>query len=187
MDYAYQDNLDEAYHSYLNDKRFKRSEIRLLGFHLAENLNHEKIYAVDDMSSREDNKGMGAAMAHAKEHQPELYERIMHEVNMLKKNISEKIPNYTMIEALRKINQEEIINNQKVTMLLSKIDVDGNLLGAKWLEWWLRRNIVIAGRVSNLADEHGDTLLFIGSNHVDILTKFLNDMGYETISALTYL
>lgn len=177
VDINKQTELDKLYQSFNNDENVQISEIDLLAFPLARKLGHSKVFAIDDMYSREDNPGIGGVMEYAEKYEPILYR----ELNEKMKEIPRYSEQSTILDKL-KINAEATSEKRdSMITLISKVGVNSNLYGAKWLEWWYRRNAIIAGRLASLADKHERVLMFVGYSHTRVLSNMLSDMGKYTV------
>jgi hypothetical protein len=62
-------------------------------------------------------------------------------------------------------------------------------VGASYVAWWYRRNLVILDNIVRLTDSPNDRILVVyGVGHAKLLTQFAKESGfYDVESPLNYL
>ncbi|MGD7044843.1 DUF5694 domain-containing protein [Jeotgalibacillus proteolyticus] len=176
----------------LNDqyKRYKAgthslemNEIDQIGFRLAQQYDHEQIYAVDWMGKAE--MGYGEVEMWAKENQPERYKEIMHGLTIPALTESKSV-----VEYYRELNDPAWLESlHRMYVNLARIGDVNHYVGMKWLSWWYERNLILFANIARLAELKEDRILFIvGSSHSAIVTNFLKESEVcEIVEPLDYL
>jgi len=179
-----QDVLNEDYRNYLKRQfALTNNESHQIGFRLAQELGHDRIFAVDWMEVGVRTQGTGDIMEYAKQNQPELFDYIMSSVPNMGSGRS-------IVDIFRDGNSlEDIEKTTKLHINLARVGVDKDYLGMGWLIWWYQRNLIIFANLAELissADER--ILLLIGGSHTGILHGFIKDSGLFDIEyAADYL
>lgn len=179
------DTLDKQYRQFIEGKlELTANEYQQIGFKLAGELNHDKIYAVDWMERGAAIRPYGDIYDYAKNNQPAL-----HQYFESCSDYTAKYPSQSINEMFRFINSESYIN-KTVEMYTNKarIGVSDDYYGIGWLIWWYQRNLIIFANLAELAEPGDKIMLLIGSSHIGILNGFLRDSGlFEVVSALDFL
>jgi hypothetical protein len=171
-------SINEEYISYIKGNfELEVNEVHQIGFRIASELNHNKIYPVDwrDGAGK---RGAGEVYEWAKTHQPELFKNIFGWLETTKKQPSQSKP--SILEMYRNCNDiEEVKQHHRMYINMACIGEIDNYVGMDWLIWWYQRNLILfsnIARISNSSD--GRILLIIGSGHVQILHQFLEESGH---------
>ena len=85
-----------------------------------------------------------------------------------------------MIEEYRRLNQDEGIraDHQKY-LVIARIGLQDQYVGADWVQYWYGRNLKIFVNLTRITESDDDRiLLIIGSGHVRLLQQFVEDSAY---------
>jgi hypothetical protein len=190
--------LQEEYNAYLKDDfQLERHEIHQVGFRLAKQMEHSKIYCVDYFPSRKDDPIFGDdfdsdltdyrkfAKTHGQEHLlslPSNEDSIGAKDNLVDESI---------MDMYLRLNQPEWIHSiHKEFFRYSRIGLGDEYPGANWfgLQWYPRnlKTFVNLTRITESADDR--ILLIIGAAHTFLIQQFLEESGdYIIESPLKYL
>ena len=197
-------NLQREYNAYLKDEfQLDRHEIHQVGFRLAKQMGHSKIYCVDhwpwpdrhplfpngfDWDLTDYHK---FAKTHGQEHllrSPSIKEKTAQDEDGTTQTEPEYEP---IIDMYIRLNQPEWIYSDHQKYLRSaRIGLDDQYPGANWMGYfWYPRNLktyVNLTRITESDDER--VLLIIGAAHTFLIQQFLEDSGdYIVESPLDYL
>jgi Family of unknown function (DUF5694) len=113
------EQLNKDFKLYLNgDFELQVDEIHQIGFRIAAELNHERIYAIDWMETV-GNRGIGQVYDWAKKEQPHLYEYIDEKYRSKNKG---HIGDRSIYEVIKEHNQEKnIIDQHEMYMAIARI------------------------------------------------------------------
>lgn len=169
--------LDEQFSLYLRGQyQLTRNEIDQIGFRLAKELNHRKIYGVDAEGAFD----IGRVFAFAGvNNQQQIVDRAIAigkrqvaEVNKLMQTASIK-EIYKFINDQRRINE-----GHQAYLMMSRIGKDKENPGIDLLVGWYERNLKIFSNLMRITEAKEDRiLLLIGGGHVKLLQQFIEDSG----------
>lgn len=165
---------NEKYKAYVKGThKLILNEKQQLGFRIAKDLGHEKLYSIDWMERGVAGKSYGEVYEWAKESQPELFKRVIdYQYEPLDKSKT-VLGMYQQVNAL-----EHIEESHKHHLNLAQIGHMEDYVGIDWLIWWYQRNLILFSNICRIAISGDDRiLLIIGSAHVYILKQFLKDSG----------
>ncbi|HEV2915276.1 MAG TPA: DUF5694 domain-containing protein [Pyrinomonadaceae bacterium] len=181
----------EAYDKYLSGRyQLTKNETNQIGFRLAKELGHKKVYCVDwsefwdDPSINYEKYASGDA---------ELDSFLKGVYRNLKKEVDaefEKLLPLSITDQLIFLNQpDHMQNNHKTYFDLMRIGRGKDYAGANYVSWWYRRNMVILVNVIRITDSPNDRILVIyGEGHNKLLTQFAKESGFYNVeSPLKYL
>lgn len=169
--------LDEQYSRYLRGEyRLTRNEIDQIGYRLAKNLNHQKIYGVDAEGAFD--IGRVFAFAGANNQQ----ETVDRGIAIGKRQVAEAnklIQTATITVIYKVINDQKRINeSHQAYMMMSCIGKDKEYPGVDLLADWYKRNLKIFSNITRITQSQGDRILvIIGGGHVKLLQQFIEDSG----------
>jgi len=180
------DELNHDYSSYLAGKfQLKVDEIHQIGFRLASQMNHDRIYAIDWMESV-GNIGYGQVYEWAEQHQPNVLDYIkqIDPPSEFNKNSEQPI-----LDMLQRINDpDELIKPHEQNMHLARIGEGTNYVGIDWLRWWYQRNLILYSNITEITGEGDRTLFLVGFAHTHLVSQFLKESGmFEVVDASQYL
>ncbi|MEM1053654.1 MAG: DUF5694 domain-containing protein, partial [Pseudomonadota bacterium] len=169
-----------------------RSETVQVGYRLARQLGHEKVYGYDERATdgEPDYFPMGKVQAFAQENGgTELLGALFAEVQAVTAEEQANLPNQTIAQSLRTHNDAVRINafHDKVYYSLLKIGNGDDQPGAELNAFWYMRNAKMFAKVDMIAEPGDRVLLIAGSGHATWLRHFVERMpGYKLIEALPY-
>lgn len=165
---------NEKYKAYVEGKHeLTLNEKQQLGFRIAKDLGHEKLYCIDWMEVGVATKPYGEVHGWAKENQPELFNKVIdYPYEPLDKS-------KTVLGMYQQVNDlDSIEESHKHHLNIAQIGHMGDYVGIDWLIWWYQRNLTLFSNICRIATSGDDRiLLIIGSAHVYILKQFLKDSG----------
>lgn len=180
--------LDEKYSQYRRGEyQLTRNEVDQIGLRLAKELNHQKIYGVDDESEL-DSLGRAFEFAKANNQQPivdqalDIAKRQVAEINKL-------VQKTTVTEVHKFLNdQQNIDESHQVYMTLLRIGKDKQYPGVDANADWYKRNLTIFANIIRITESKDDRILVIfGAGHAKLLQEFIEDSGeYELERAGKY-
>jgi hypothetical protein len=181
----------ELYDKYFSGQyRLSKNETNQIGFRLAKELGHRKVYCVD-WSDFWDDPSINY-MKYAPT-DPELDAFLKRWQSNLKKEVDaefEKILPLSITDQLIFLNQpDQIEKRHKSYYDIMRIGRGKEYVGAGYVSWWYRRNLVIFTNIIRLTDSSTDRVLVIyGEGHTKLLTQFAKESGFYNVeSPLEYL
>jgi len=178
----------DKYNSHQLNKEYKNSngnyiisEIQQIGFRLAETLKHQELFAVN-WSGTLENEDVINLNNTIKESYPE----ILHAMTTFSENSSVLSPTTSLMTSYEKINDKESIEELE-RLYLSFVIVDkpnGDRVGVNFLNKWMERELMIFKNiVETTLDNHNERiLLLIGSDHLWMLSKLFEGIGWKVIA-----
>ncbi len=184
--------LKERYRNYLNGSyQLGRNEVEQIGFRLARAMGHHKVYPVDWNKSYPvdfttiDFESFAKAN-NQKSLLEEAYSKSQSDVDRMEEIQAEG----SLIDLYRFINQpKKLREGHRIYFTLARIGENGQYPGADWVQYWYGRNLKIFVNLTRITESNDDRiLLIIGSGHVWVLQRFVEDSGYYILkSPLKYL
>ncbi|MDZ7757391.1 DUF5694 domain-containing protein [Rhodohalobacter sp.] len=190
-DYKNQSKIVEQYNDYLSGNfELTRSEVHQIGYRLAKESGHKKVFCIDWGIFPED--PLYNYESYSRQH-PRLNEYLnnLYEDNEdIAKNSAEKITSRTITENLMARN--EPVANKKSHQGYFKflrIGKEDEYVGANYLSWWYERNLKILTNIIRFTESPDDRILVVyGAGHNYLLNQFAKESGfYEVESPLKYL
>ena len=179
--------LDEQYGRYLRGEyQLTRNEIDQIGFRLAKELNHQKIYGADAAGAFDIGQVFAFAGAN---NQQDIVDRGM---AIGKRQVAEEnklIQTATIGEIYKVINDQRRIDEaHRVYLMMSRVGKDKEYPGVDLLADWYERNLKIFSNITRIIESQDDRILvIIGGNHVKLLQQFIEDSGeYNLERAVRY-
>lgn len=172
------------------DFELEVNEVHQLGFRIAAELKHNRIYAIDWMEQGAGKRGMGEVYDWAKANQPALFRNIFEEFETTINDDKHAQINPTILDFYCNCNNpDEVKKDHKMYINMARIGGVNNYVGMDWLIWWYQRNLIIFSNIARIATSSDDRiLLIIGSGHVQILNQFLDESGIFILeSPMNYL
>ena len=164
--------LNNSYRQYCNGNySLQKTEIQQLGFRLAQAMNHEKVYAINEELSLP----FEEAMEYAREIDCRFYDSFIRKTNEIDKTINNMIKTKTVGDVLKYINNLEwIADNHSLYVDFASIGAGDNYCGAKVLSTWYERNIRIFGNLKKIANLGDRILVIYGAGHAAILRELIS-------------
>jgi hypothetical protein len=181
----------EIYNQYLSGSyQLSKNETNQIGFRLAKESGHKKVYCVD-WSDFWDDPAINYEKYASKD--VELDSFLKGVYRKLKKEVDaehEQLFTLPVTDQLILLNQpERIEKSHKIYYDLMRIGRGKEYAGAGYVSWWYRRNMVILDNIIRLTASPNDRVLVIyGSGHLKLLTQFAKESGFYNVeSPLQYL
>lgn len=181
----------EIYDRYLSGSyQLSKNETNQIGFRLAKELGHKKVYCVD-WSDFWDDPAISYEKYAAKDAEMDSF--LKEHYRKLKKEIEAE---YAKVLPLPITDQLIYVNhpsqterdNQRYFNLL-RIGRGKEYIGANYVSWWYRRNLTILTNIIRLTDSPDDRILVVyGVGHAKLLNEYAERSGfYKVESPLQYL
>ncbi len=181
----------EIYDKYLSGNyQLSKNETNQIGFRLAKESGHKKVYCVD-WSDFWDDPSINYEKYASKD--AELDGFLKGVYRNLKKEVDaehEKLFTLPVIDQLVLLNQpDRIEKDHKVYFDLMRIGRGKEYVGANYVSWWYRRNMTILANIIRITDSPKERILVIyGYGHLKLLTQFAKESGFYTVeNPLKYL
>lgn len=183
--------VQEIYNQYLSGSyQLSKNETNQIGFRLAKESGLKKVYCVDWSDFWDDpaiNYGKYAAKdaeldAFVKRFNQNLKTRIdAEDAKLLKLPVIDQLVLLNQPARMEKDHQEYFD--------IMRIGRGNEYVGAGYLSWWYRRNLVIFDNIIRLTDSPKERILVIyGAGHLKLLTQFAKESGFYNVeSPLKYL
>lgn len=176
------------YADYLADKyTLTGNEVDQIGFRLAKELKHKQLYPVDLKTSFDYDELMKYA---GENNQTAITSRSEAIIKNFVGEINELQKRATVLEMLRAINTERLINaNHQTYLVINAVGKDANYIGANLVGDWYKRNLLIFANVQRLIASPQDRVLIIyGQGHAKLLRQFVQDSpDMELVEVSKYL
>jgi hypothetical protein len=181
----------EIYERYLaGSYQLSKNETNQIGFRLAKELGHKKVYCVD-WSDFWDDPSINYEKYASKDAELDGFMKGVY--RNLKKEVDaehEKLFSLSITNQLIFLNQpDRMEKDHKVYFDLMRIGRGKEYIGANYVAWWYRRNLTILDNIIRLTDSPKERVLVIyGSGHLKLLTQFAKESGFYNVeSPLKYL
>ena len=169
--------LNEQYSQYLRGEyQLTRDEIDQIGFRLAKELNHQKVYGIDAEGAFDIGRVFAFAGAN---NQQEIIDRGMAIGKQQVAEVNKLIQKGTIREIYKVINDQRRINESHgAYMMMSRIGKGKEYPGVDLLADWYERNLKIFSNIMRITESKDDSILIIiGGGHVKLLQQFVEDSG----------
>jgi hypothetical protein len=169
--------LGEQYSLYLRGEyQLTRHEREQIGFRLAKELNHQKIYGVDAEGDFDINRVFAFARAN---NQQEIVDRAFEVAKRQVAETNKLIQTATVTEIYKFLNEQQRINEGHLPyIIMARIGQDGEYPGADLLADWYKRNLKIFSNITRITELKDDRILVIsGAGHAKLLQQFIEDSG----------
>jgi hypothetical protein len=181
----------ETYERYLaGSYQLSKNETNQIGFRLAKELSHKKVYCVD-WSDFWDDPSINYEKYAAKDAEFDSFLKGVY--RNLKRDVEaehEKLSTLPVVEQLIFLNQPARIEKAHKTYFdLMRIGRGKEYIGTNYVSWWYRRNLTILDNIIRLTDSPNDRILVVyGSGHLKLLTQFAKESDFYNVeSPLKYL
>ncbi|HLM59603.1 MAG TPA: DUF5694 domain-containing protein, partial [Pyrinomonadaceae bacterium] len=183
--------VHESYNQYLSGNRqLSKNETNQIGFRLAKDLGHKKVYCVDWGIFPADQLYWYEKYA-AKDAELNDFVKKVHED--LKKDAdaeTQKLRTFSVSDQLIFLNQPELSEKSHQRYFeIMRIGRGAEYVGANYLSWWYGRNMKILNNIIRITDSMDDQILVVyGSGHNKLLNQFARESEFYTVeSPLKYL
>lgn len=163
-----------------------RNEIVQLGFRLAAQLNHTKVYPIDVSA----NLPFEPLIASAEKDHPELHKNFFEEINKIEKEINDLQKNATVSEILQYLNNPKRIamEHSNLYLTLNQVGAGDTYHGANLLSAWYDRNIRMFANLQSITEPEDRILVIYGGGHAAILKEFVSSYSkMQLVDTMQYL
>jgi len=181
----------EFYNQYLaGSRRLSKNETNQIGFRLAKDLGHKKVYCVDWGIFPEDQLYWYEKYA-AKDEELNNFLKVVNED--IKKEVNagtEKLLKLSVTNQLIFLNQpERAEESHQIYYEIMRIGRGAEYVGANYLSWLYGRNMKILNNIIRINDSMDDRILVIyGNGHNKLLNQFAKESRFYNVeSPLKYL
>ncbi|HJR05995.1 MAG TPA: DUF5694 domain-containing protein [Pyrinomonadaceae bacterium] len=181
----------EIYERYLaGSYQLSKNETNQIGFRLAKELGHKKVYCVD-WSDFWDDPAISYEKYASKDAEFDSFLKGVY--RNLKKEVDaehEQMLSLPVTDQLILLNQPDRIEKSHKTYFdIMRIGRGKEYIGANYVAWWYRRNLTILDNIIRLTDSPNDRVLVVyGSGHLKLLTQFAKESDFYNVeSPLKYL
>lgn len=164
--------INNKYKAYIDGNfQLEAREEQQLGFRIASELGHERIYPIDWMDVGVSTRPFGEVYEWAKTNQPKLFNEIF------QTEIFNNDAKNSILEMYRVCNDpDEIKKSHEMYINMARIGYVREYVGIDWLIWWYQRNLTLFSNICRLAVSDNDRILvIIGSSHIYLLNQFLKE------------
>lgn len=178
------DKLNGRYARYLKgDYALTANETDQIGFRLAKELGHQKIYTIDWQGRFDVDKVLASAAAN---NQTVVSDGIMNKFKSFGTTFAELMKTATITELFRYLNDEKRIDEAHRPYLTGvRVGKDADYAGADLATEWYERNLKIYANITRIADAPNDrVLVLIGNGHLKLLQQFVMDSGEYDLERL---
>ncbi len=180
-------HLDSLYNATLNENRnFTINEIEQLGFRLAKELNHKRVYSIDYKL----NLPFNELTKFAEKNDKESFSEMIASIKQQDKKESNYLAKNTLLDYLiyRNSDDEDIRNKDQYINKTAKFVDDSSYVGAKFVSKWWERNIYMMTNIDKWIMPNDRILVIVGAAHRAILRDFYEDRtDTDYIEIRTYL
>ncbi|HEX8772956.1 MAG TPA: DUF5694 domain-containing protein [Pyrinomonadaceae bacterium] len=183
--------IQVLYDKYLSGNyQLSKNETNQIGFRLAKELGHKKVYCID-WSEFWDDPTINYEKYASKDAELDsflkgVYRNLKNEVEAE----HEKLFTLSITDQLILLNQpDRIEKSHKIYFDLMRIGRGKEYVGANYVSWWYRRNLTILDNIIRITDSPKERILVVyGSGHLKLLTQFAKESGFYNVeSPLKYL
>lgn len=182
---------NEAYTQYLaGTYQLSKNETNQIGFRLAKEAGHKRVYCVD-WSDFWNDPTINYMKYAAKDPELDAYtKQFFADVKTQVDAEDAKLRKLTVTQQLALLNQpERMMKDDQGYYDILRIGRGNEYVGAGYVAWWHRRNLVILDNIIRLTDSPKDRILVIyGAGHLKLLTQFAKESGFYSVeNPLKYL
>lgn len=166
--------LDSLYTETLNGNHdYTINEIEQLGFRLAKELNHSKVYSIDYRLDLPFEK----LIEFAEKNDKERFENMVASIKKQDKKESDFLERNSILDYLiyRNSDEEDIRNKDQYLNKSAKFVNDSSYIGAKFVSKWWERNIYMMTNIDKWITQNDRILVIVGAAHRAVLKDFYED------------
>ncbi len=183
--------FQERYDRYLvGEYELSKNETNQIGFRLAKELKHKKVYCVDWGIFPKDPLYNYQTYAEKHEELSSFLKDLRKQGTKNNDTHNKKLRRLSIIDQLILLNRpDKIERSHREYYDLMRIGRGDEYVGANYLSWWYGRNMKILVNIIRITDSPTDRILVIyGAGHNKLLTQFVKESGfYKVESPLKYL
>lgn len=170
--------INENYKQYVDGSyQLSRIETNQVGFRMAKELKHAKVYPIDWRNKFDLSPVFIFANAN---NQTAIVQRGISRVTEGDRKLGALMKTASILEILRFLNDDKMIRAVDDAMLTTLVHIgkDSNYVGTDVLADWYERNLKIFTNLTRIIESDEDrVLVIIGSGHVNLLRRFVEDHG----------
>ncbi|MFP7478303.1 DUF5694 domain-containing protein [Terribacillus saccharophilus] len=184
------DLLDSQYNDYAKqgiEDALESDEIHQIGFRLAKELGHDKLFPVD-WNRPVGGVPLGYVYDFLKDIDQELYDQVVEEGERNNENIQFLLDTKTIREVLVYLNDPRNTKKQQETyMKFALAAYEDFYVGIDWLtNYWYRRNLIIFTNIMRHVQKPDERILVIyGAGHKYLLDNFFNESAMFHVHAVS--
>ncbi len=166
--------LDSLYTETLNGNHdYTINEIEQLGFRLAKELNHNKVYSIDYRLDLPFEK----LIEFAEKNDKEKFESMVASIERQDKKESDFLKRNSILDYLiyRNSDEEDIRNKDQYLNKTAKFVNDSSYIGAEFVSKWWERNIYMMTNIDQWTNSNDRVLVIVGAAHRAVLKDFYED------------
>ena len=178
--------LNANYSRYLAGKdTLTRNEIDQIGFRLARQLGHKRIYAID----YQQNEDIGSVMGWAGQHGDTAFINLVQRFGQRMQTQAATLSSMTITDYLRLINSvEEDALGQSAYLRMARVGRDTTYVGADVVATRYARNLRIFANLARLIEPGDRVLVIYGAGHGHLLREFIRHSDdLELVAAEKFL
>lgn len=172
--YRKEDKLNDDYKEYLNGTyTLSINEIDQLGFRLAKELGHQKLYCIDQKMSLP----FGPLSAYAEKYEKQKFETFLSSIKENDREDSKRLKKSTLLEyfAYKNSNEEDLKNKNQYLKGTAQFVSDSTYIGVQFVSKWWERNFHIMANIDMQTQKDDRLLVIIGGAHRAVLKDFYED------------
>ncbi|WP_241716771.1 DUF5694 domain-containing protein [Sulfoacidibacillus ferrooxidans] len=182
--------LDHEFAEYVKDDRaLPSNEVYQLGFRIARQLGHQKLYAVD-IHNEESDLDIGRVFEYAERDCPILFQQINSVAQEFVVELQSRIRSESVRQVLQWMNDPAMLRiSHQPYLTMTQLGAETSRIGLRWVSRWYERNLVIYSNILNFTTSDDDRWLVIyGQGHARLLGQFLSDSrGVKIVPVSEYL
>ncbi|WP_106792753.1 DUF5694 domain-containing protein [Aquimarina sp. Aq78] len=172
--YRKEDKLNDDYKEYLKDiYTLTINEIDQLGFRLAKELGHQKLYCIDQKMPLP----FGPLSKYAEKYEKQKFETFLSSIKENDKQDSKRLKTATLLEyfAYKNSNEEDLKNKNQYLKGTAQFVSDSTYIGVKFVSKWWERNFHIMANIDMQTQKDDRLLVIVGGAHRAVLKDFYED------------
>lgn len=181
----------EIYNRYLaGSYQLSKNETNQIGFRLAKELNHKRVYCVDWGIFPEDQLYWYEKYAAKDAELNSFLKGVYADLKKESDAENEKLVRLSVTDRLIFLNQpEQAEKSHQVYFEIMRIGRGSEYVGANYLSWWYGRNMKILVNLIRITDSMDDRILVVyGNGHNKLLNQLAKESDFYTVeSPLKYL
>ena len=178
--------LDSLYGAFRAGRHeLSRNETEQLGFRLAAQFEHKRVFPIDHRGEFP----WGPLMQYAQEHDPEFVEFVQEELARMTEESNRQQRELSVGEILRLANEpQQLVEDHGSYLRFARLGAGDTYVGADLLSRWYTRNIHIFTNLQRVAEPGDRVIAIVGSGHAPILRELVTyDPEMVLVEAVEYL
>lgn len=165
------------------DYELTRNEVDQIGFRLAKQLEHDKVYPVDWGIFPEDQLYWYENFAKTIPELDNYYKDLKNSAGKRHKESNTKLLKLSIIDRIRKLNDEKNIEQSHLGYYnIMRIGWEDKYVGANYLSWWYGRNMKILVNIIRITESPDERILVIyGAGHSKLLNQLTKESQFYNV------